>query len=218
MWEIKSKKDKRSYYIDSKREFCTCKGYYYKYKDMQVQTVAGNNLNLLLTNAGSSRVYGAEADFTAILTDRWTLTGGFNWNDPKFKRFPECPISQPQGGLPIVSGSCDGNQIPFASKFTASAALTYATDLWGGKFQLSGNVYYSDGIYFEADNVLFQPSYAKFGGTVRWTAENGASITLFGSNLTDRRTLLFAGTQQSGNTRASWADPRTYGVRLGYEF
>ena len=33
MWEIKSKKDKRSYYIDSKREFCTCKGYYYNYKD-----------------------------------------------------------------------------------------------------------------------------------------------------------------------------------------
>ena len=33
LWEIKRKKDKRSYYIDSKREFCTCKGYYYNYKD-----------------------------------------------------------------------------------------------------------------------------------------------------------------------------------------
>jgi hypothetical protein len=31
MWEIKSKKDKKSYFIDSKREFCTCKGYYYNY-------------------------------------------------------------------------------------------------------------------------------------------------------------------------------------------
>ena len=190
--------------------------YYYEYADMQVQQVG--LISLDLTNAGSSRVYGAEADFTAILSDGLTLTGGFNWNDAKFERFPGCPISQPQGGVPVVSGSCDGNQIPFASKFTGSAALSYATRIWGGKLQLSGNVYYNDGIYFEANNVLFQPSYTKFGGTMRWTADNGISITLFGSNLTDRRTRIGAGTQISGNARTSWAEPRTYGVRLGYEF
>ena len=33
MWEINSKKDKRSYFVDPKIEFCTCKGYYYNYKD-----------------------------------------------------------------------------------------------------------------------------------------------------------------------------------------
>ncbi|MDQ2684484.1 MAG: hypothetical protein M3Y25_01420 [Thermoproteota archaeon] len=35
IWEIKSKKYNNSYFVDSKREYCTCKGYYYNFKAKQ---------------------------------------------------------------------------------------------------------------------------------------------------------------------------------------
>ncbi|GKS61560.1 hypothetical protein YTPLAS21_10180 [Candidatus Nitrosocosmicus sp.] len=33
MWEIRSKKNWYTYFIDSNREYCTCKGYYYNYNE-----------------------------------------------------------------------------------------------------------------------------------------------------------------------------------------
>jgi predicted nucleic acid-binding Zn finger protein len=33
IWEIKSKKDEYTYFVDSNREYCTCKGYYYNYNE-----------------------------------------------------------------------------------------------------------------------------------------------------------------------------------------
>ena len=33
MWELKSKKDNFTYFIDSDRQYCTCKGYYYNYNN-----------------------------------------------------------------------------------------------------------------------------------------------------------------------------------------
>lgn len=33
MWEIRSKKNRYTYFIDSNREYCTCKGYYYNYNE-----------------------------------------------------------------------------------------------------------------------------------------------------------------------------------------
>lgn len=31
-WEIRSKSDEKSYFIDSSAEFCSCKGYYFNFK------------------------------------------------------------------------------------------------------------------------------------------------------------------------------------------
>ncbi|WP_134482790.1 hypothetical protein [Candidatus Nitrosocosmicus franklandus] len=33
IWEIRSKKDDYSYFIDSRKESCTCKGYYYHHSE-----------------------------------------------------------------------------------------------------------------------------------------------------------------------------------------
>lgn len=33
MWEIKSRKDHYTYFVDSNSEYCTCKGYYYNYNE-----------------------------------------------------------------------------------------------------------------------------------------------------------------------------------------
>ena len=191
-------------------------GFYYDYKSIQVQKL--NNTSIVVINGASARIYGADIDFTAVLSNAFTLTGGINWISPKFKNFPICSISSPEGGHPLSTGSCDGNQIPFAAKFTASLAANYSTDLAGGRLLGTANVYYNSGYFFEPDNVLKQPRYAKLGASVKWTSERGLSVGLFGRNLTNRRTTGFAASQADGNVVASFAEPRTYGITLGYEF
>ena len=192
-------------------------GFYYKYKNIQVQKI--DLFSLFLTNGAAARIYGVDADFTTVLSDSFSFTGGFNWIDTKFEAFPGCPVSQPQGGVPLnPNGDCAGNQLPFAAKFTGSVAANYTTKLAGGEFAASANVYYNSGYAFEPDNVTKQDRYAKLGASLKWKADNGLSLGVYGTNLTNRRTVALSTTQTSGNVAAVWAEPRQYGVTLGYSF
>lgn len=198
--------------------------FHYDYSDIQVQRIA--LANLIVFNGAKARINGVDGDFTAVFTPHFNLTGGFTWLDTKFQSFPVCPISIAGGGVPLATSGpgtaypngCTGNQIPFAAKFTGSIAANYTAALGDGELQLSGNLYYNSGYYFETDNVLRQPRYAKVGASAKWTSNSGLSIGAYGRNLTNRRTALFMGSQTSGNTSVAWADPREYGVTLGFEF
>lgn len=190
--------------------------FYYDYNDIQVQRIA--LANLIVFNGAKARIYGIDGDFAAVLNSNFNLTGGFTWLDTKFKSFPVCPVSAPGGGVPLGAGSCTGNEIAFAAKFTASVAANYTTALANGELLLSGNVYYNSGYFFETDNILRQPRYAKLGASAKWTSDKGYSVGLYGRNLTNRRTALYKGSQTSGNTSVAWADPREYGVTFGLEF
>src|SRR3954464_10206632 len=103
------------------------------------------------------------------------------------------------GNVPSTIGSCAGNQLPLSSKITANPAADYFIPLPSSSLTLDGNVYFNDGFYPEADNVIRQPSYAEIGAFVRWTAPGEHfSIRAFGKNLTDRRVINFEITIPNG--------------------
>lgn len=192
-------------------------GFYYDYKNLQVQKI--DLFSLFLTNGASARVYGLDADFTVVLNRSFSLTGGINWIDPKFKSFPGCPVATSQGGVPLnPAGDCARNQLPFAAKFTGSVAANYTAALGGGTLAGSANLYYNSGYAFEPDNATRQDRYAKIGASLKWTSDAGFSLGVYGTNLTNRRTAALATTQASGNVSALWADPRQYGATVGYKF
>ena len=191
-------------------------GFYYNYADMQVPKI--NVATLSIINGAKARIYGLDLDLTAVVNKSVTLTGGIGWIDPTFTNFPVCPVSSPTGGVPEANGNCTGNQVPFASRFVGSLAGTYTRTLGAGQLEASGNVYYNSGLYYEPDNVLKQGPYTLVGASIKWTSDKGGSVGVFGKNLTDRRTISFAATQGGGNQTVSYAEPRTFGVVLGYEF
>ena len=191
-------------------------GYYYDYSGIQVQGL--DITAIYVFNGSNAKIYGIDADFTAILGGGFSLTGGFNLLHNKFGDFPNCPTSQPQGGVRLVPGNCRGNQLPMAADFTGALALNYKTDLGQGVFDASVNLYYNSGFYTEADNVLRQGAYHMLGASAKWTAPNGFSVGVFGRNLTDELVSGGGSSNSGGNTNIVYQDPRIYGVTLGYEF
>lgn len=193
-------------------------GFYYDYKDIQVQTLQNNSLFVI--NGPKAKIYGLDADFTAVLADGLEFSGGATWLHNKFGDFPGCPVSSPAGGVPLntVGTNCADNHVPMASDFSFSGALTYSTDLGDGKLTTSANLYYNNGYFFEADNVLKQGGFALLGGSVRYEFESGPFVSVWTKNLTDKRIAGFSTHTADGTAVVVWQDPRTFGVTAGFKF
>ena len=199
-------------------------GFYYDYKDMQVQRVATGALQII--NGPKSRIYGVDADFTAVFSPEFSVTGGFAWLDTKFKNF-EPPKGCPEGRLdpngivaiPVnENGNCSGNQVPFAADFTGSLAANYTKDLGPGSLLMSANVYYNGGYFSGPDNVIKSDSYSLFNATLKWAARAGYSVALEGRNLTDKRAFLGGGSQTNGTFTGGYVEPRRVSVVFEYQF
>ena len=90
---------------------------------------------------------------------------------------------------------------------SATSTLTPEVDvLWSDKFLLSP----------ATPNVL-QRSYAKVDARLTWRSDDGLSLQAFVNNLTNKATLGRI-TTATLSAQGTYADPRTYGVRLGYKF
>ncbi|HKR87602.1 MAG TPA: TonB-dependent receptor [Phenylobacterium sp.] len=193
--------------------------FYYDYSNIQV-TYFPPTGQIGVRNGASADIYGFELDMAAALTDRLRVTGGLTWLDPHFGRFPNADSFVPTGvgGNNQVKVDATGNQIPFATKFTATLGAQYRAPLMGGEFVADGNALYNGGFFTQVDNRRRQDSYVLLNASLGWVAPNGAySIRLWGKNLTNQAVLL----NQDATVHAtaeSFQPPRTYGVTLGMKF
>jgi iron complex outermembrane recepter protein len=88
-----------------------------------------------------------------------------------------------------------------------NATLTPELDvLWSGSYLLS-----------PATPNFIQKSYAKVDARLTWRTDNGLSLQAFVNNLTNKATLGRI-TTATLSAQGTYADPRTYGVRVGYKF
>lgn len=190
--------------------------FYYDYQNLQIQKLNAGAITVI--NGAKARNYGLDADIVWAVSSAFRITGGLGWIDPKFNAFPDCPISVPAGGADSTIGSCKGNLIPLAAKFTGSLAADYTFQLDAGNLNMAGNVYYNSGFYPESDNVIKQPGYALLGASIEYKALSGVSIGAFVKNLTDRKVINFETTIPNGTHTGYFQAPRTYGVTAGFKF
>jgi iron complex outermembrane receptor protein len=191
--------------------------YYYTYDNIQVQSYT--TLSVVTVNGAKARSYGIDADLTAVLAPGLQLNTGVTAQNPTFTSFPNCVRAAPLGGVALFPGSCSGNQLGAATKITFNAALDYAFALGGGTMDLNGNAYYNGGYFTDVSNVIHQPAYTRLAVSARWTAPDGrTSIRGYGSNLTNRRVLLYGDSQGLGTQLVNYGEPRTYGVTIAYDF
>lgn len=200
--------------------------YYYDYKDLQVSIPIGPAL--LVRNAASSRIYGAEAQMRYDFGGGFEMTGGIAYNNARYRNFPtsqvfyQCldPIAcgAQFGTFPISTSDSSGYRMQMAPVFTASLSPSYAVDLGGGELRLSGNFYYSSSYYLDTSQQFRQPAYATVDLRTEWTDPSERyTLAIYGSNLTNKRHLLQVGPNNFG-IGALWSAPITYGASVRAHF
>lgn len=186
--------------------------YYYTYKDLQV-IVPGVGGGILVDNVGKVKGWGVEGSATAPLGEYFDLmiSGAYADSD----------VTDAQA---LCDGTlaCEGQPQPTVPKFSGSAVLRMTAPLGAGAVKASAEIFGQTDTYggllrlAEAKN----DGYAEVALRLGYAAEAGWSIMGYVENLTN--VLYYTGSAEgSGILPAHYfgpARPRTFGVRLTYDF
>jgi iron complex outermembrane recepter protein len=205
--------------------------FYSNYLDAQVQATvsgAGGGLFTQYYNVPKSRIYGAEFDAWMKLNDNFDIRLAAAYTHSRYVEFPVAPtyIVDPTdpatlGGLLFsnVNTDASGNTMVRAPKFTASGTFRFETPVGDNdQFEIAVTPYYSSRVYMSFDNRLSQKPYATVDATTTLTLDDSVKLGLFGRNLTNSNYKKGSGPNALGLENALFAEPRTYGVSLGFSF
>jgi iron complex outermembrane receptor protein len=143
--------------------------------------------------------------------------------------FPN-PFTNPELFVPLTNAT--GTVVGYDSLFFGKKTRVQNTPDWSGVLGVSYEVPLANGATLTPEvDVLYsgeyllsasspnvtQDAYAKVDARLTFRTEDGLSVQAFVQNLTDKATLgrITTGTLSAQGT---YADPRTYGVRVGFQF
>lgn len=162
-----------------------------------------------LRNAGDAESYGAELEARIYATEELMFDLGTTFGRSEFTDARD----------PETNASYDGNRLPFAPDFTASAAVRYLVpqDFIPGDISLRLAGTYSGRTYFDEANELSQPGYLLVDASVDLLLDSGITLSLFGQNLTDKvyRTYSY---ESGGDVFSSVGDGRVVGIAGRFDF
>ena len=196
-------------------------GYYYKYKNIQVQQVLlGSGVNVaVLRNAAKATFYGLDADFVLIPLRNLRLNGGFNLEHAEYDSFEDADgfIVANGAGIPTPIDQT-GKRVFGAPALTFNAAASYEHDLGQlGSLLFAANYSYISRLKTAAGEGNFNRGHGILNAAIAFTDESDRySLELYGRNLTNVRTYGEY-TTALANSLAT-RPPRTYGISLGVKF
>lgn len=177
--------------------------FYYDYEN--IQTFVAGSLGPVLGNADDAEVTGADIELVWQPTDQLAFNLGLGLLDTE------------------VGNPFNGNKLPNAPETTATAQVTYGTQVSNGyNLLLQGGMKYSDEIERDIDNtpVTRSDSYTLFNARITLESiEAGWDFSLWAENLSDEdyaQQTFFLPTV--GNVIQSFNAPRTWGVSARKEF
>lgn len=200
-------------------------GYYYDYTNQQLakSTVFNNVPQILLTNAASSELYGIDADIRYQFGDHFSANIGANWSHARYKDFQGAPSFDlatflATGTFVTQLIDASGLHMTRAPDFTANAGAAYTTDIGGGTFVLSGNMYYTSKFYFDLVQQVPHKSYATLDLRVEWTDPSDRyTLAVAGKNVTDTHYVNQA-SQNALGIGTIWGAPATVEASVRVKF
>jgi len=217
-------------------------GYYYKYKDLQVQAVTNSNgvISTVLQNASNATAYGIDADIVARLNENWRVTAGAAWFHGVYDNFPnaitEVPIflcatangatvTDPShacsgAGMTFSNGnaqglgSATGKAMVRAPTFTINGQIDYTHPLPVGRLEANLTVSYNNGFWWDTVNSIKEPGYTIVNAQASWVSEDSRyRVTVWGANLAAQKYHVWVNPTTAGNG-AVIGRPLTAGVTL----
>ena len=226
-----------AYEIGSKNDFfnnrarVNLSAYYYDYRDFQISEVTQlpnepqGAMGTVTYNAQKATAYGLEWEniFKITAGDRVDLSATYehsvfnNFTLPGSSASPACPDGFVQ---PNANGICvlTGNKLQHAPTFTVSAGYQHTWLLSNGADLTAGaRTYYSTNYFLFASNspLMEQGAYTRTDLTLGYhSPQDRYYFQLFVRNLEDHNVAI-QGSLVNGETFASLAPPRTFGINFG---
>jgi iron complex outermembrane receptor protein len=200
-------------------------GYFYNFKDIQVQILsangAGGGLTASLQNAASARTYGLEGTLTGRISH--DLTASFNaaWAHGTYTKFPGYAFYVPTlGGVGNTSVSVDasGNRIQRLPTWLFGASADYSRNIGFGKLHLSVAWRHNSGFYWDAAEYAKQRAFDVVNGSAGVSfAQDRLDVSVWAHNLTNTY-YLNGSTPTPFGRLLSEAEPRMYGVTMSVKY
>lgn len=225
---------------DDRQHTLNLGGYYYDYKGLQVATLLDTAVGGQTFNAGAATIWGLEADARFGLSRNTTFDVSVNYLNSQYDELSaQFNVYTVPGTGADVNGVGDldpttpgvqkpnfaGNTAPFSPKWVIALSLEHVIELGsaGSLTATAGTTFKSD--YF-ADFYNYndgkQKAYSQSDISLKWAPESEKfSVTAFVRNLEDTRPLTYGSFVSAGpDDIFNWqfGSPRTYGLRVGFNF
>jgi iron complex outermembrane receptor protein len=193
------------------------------FKDLQVSTYIPAIAGVAVSNAGSASTKGAEFSGSLDFGGGLLATAALAYDDAKYDNFPGAPCLFTNPNCNPATNNIGGTIIPFSSKWSGSAGLTYTRRTGSGwRLTTSGAVAFRSKYTIEADldPASVQPTYAKLDARVEIASPGDLwTFAIYGRNLTNERTTSFTYVWPFGAYRVTFLDEtRLVGVSVTRRF
>lgn len=183
------------------------------YNDVQLVIQVGPNPQL--NNFGTAKIQGVEADFAVELNDYFSFTAALGLLDSELKDLTN--TSAPNS---LQLGIVNGSELPKVPDFTFNISPRVEVPVGNHEIVLMGDYTHTSALWNDSQRsaLLRRPATDMFNASVAFQHENGWSLTVGGTNLTEERYIVNGLTSTAGQIYAIPNRPREFYARLGFEF
>lgn len=201
-------------FADNRARFNTA-AFIYELEGFQAQLFENVSTGNVILNAGDLTGMGLEAELNYRVTNNFEVRAGLGLLDTELD----------SDRSTIVAGdvlALDGNELPSAPAVSYNLLARYYQMLSGGSelaFQLDYS--WQDEHFLQVENDAFSrhPDYGIANAKITWhSADRNWSVSGFVKNLTDEEYFTYQNTLGDDWGYGVWGKPRTWGVRVGWEF
>ncbi len=203
-------------------------GFYYDYKNLQVFQVLNGAVGAVLQNAAAAKLYGAEAEITAIPTDGLQINLSGALMHSEFTDFLSLDPTRRTGGtgcdpLTLIC-SLAGNRLPSAPTYTFNAGIQYKIPSSVGDFTARIESQSQSKLYFDQyqNDRVASKAFTTVNAFLNWDSASGKVYgSLYVRNLGD--VFRFAGASVGNDffgapVQSTFIQPRTFGAKIGVRF
>jgi iron complex outermembrane recepter protein len=217
-YEVGTKSD----FLNGRMRFNTS-AYYYDFNNIQVQVnkqSAGSSA--YLANAAEAEAYGLENEFSALVTNDFTVRATVDWEHARYLTFLNyASYTATSAGNVPTSVDASGNQMQRAPEWVGTLGGEYRIHLPNGSLTtVNLDWFHTSSFYWDPSNnpLTREGAYSTLDGNITWTATDGHfDVGIWSKNLTD--TYYHAGLIFNNyGTIVNDAPPRTFGIRATYRY
>lgn len=196
--------------------------FHYKYKDIQQSARDPQTTLVILLNAASAKVDGAELEVTARAAPNFNIRAYATYLKARYDSFPGAQIFRPSGlggNVAVSPFDASNKDMIRAPRATVGVNFDWSHDTDLGRFGLAGNVFHSAKYYWDFENRLTQPAYTMINGDISFSpaALDGLRLSVFVRNLANE---VVYGQMTSTSTAdvVGYERPRTWGASASFTF